>query len=240
MPPRRTALSRSSTLDDLAPSVTVNENGKISCPILSLSTGKPTSTIELDASVFGTPLRRDILHRVVKWQLAKRRQGTHKTKSRSEVSGSTRKPWKQKGSGRARVKDIRAPQWRGGYTVFGKQPRSYAYPLQRQVRHMGVRVALSAKLREGKLVILDDLPSTISKTKEINRVLEDRNWKHALFIDDTSTSKINENFQRSINNLPNVDTLPQIGTNVYSILKKDILVLTKAAVEKLELRLHQD
>ena len=115
----------------------------------------------MDGDVFGAPDRVDILHRVVRWQLACRRAGTNKTKTRSEVSGSTRKPWKQKGSGRARVGDIRAPQWRGGYRVHGPVLRDFSYSLPKKVRAMGLRVALSTKLREGKLAVVDSLEANV-------------------------------------------------------------------------------
>jgi large subunit ribosomal protein L4 len=133
-------------------------SGNVAVKVLSFKdlteVGEP---VTLDGVVFAAPPRVDILHRVVRWQLAARRSGNHKSKSRSETSGSTRKPWKQKGSGRARVGDIRAPQWRGGYAVHGPVVRDHSYSLPKKVRAMGLRVALSTKLREGKLAIVDSL-----------------------------------------------------------------------------------
>jgi large subunit ribosomal protein L4 len=185
-------------------------------------------------SVFGVPPRNDILQRVVRWQLANRRSGNHKTKTRSEVSGSTRKPWKQKGTGRARVGDIRAPQWRGGYTVHGPVVRDHSYSLPKKVRAMGLRVALSTKLREGKLAIVDQLEIENPKTKLMRELLYQRRWDHALFIDGQNAC---ENFYLSTRNLPYVDVLSQEQINVYSILQKDLLIITADAVKYLEERL---
>ena len=141
-----------------AQDVTVLPSGDLELQLLSLSEdSQELGTIVMNREVFGAPDRVDILQRVVRWQLACRRAGTNKTKTRSEVSGSTRKPWKQKGSGRARVGDIRAPQWRGGYRVHGPVLRDFSYNLPKKVRAMGLRVALSTKLREGKLAVVDSL-----------------------------------------------------------------------------------
>lgn len=137
--------------------MTFTANGDVRINLLSLKSEDELEPVTLDGSVFGAPTRVDILQRVVRWQLACRRAGTNKTKTRTEVSGSTRKPWKQKGSGRARVGDIRAPQWRGGYRVHGPKLRDFSYSLPKKVRAMGLRVALSTKLREGKLAVVDSL-----------------------------------------------------------------------------------
>lgn len=137
--------------------MTFTAKGDVQINLLSLKSEGELETVTLDGNVFGAPTRVDILQRVVRWQLACRRAGTNKTKTRTEVSGSTRKPWKQKGSGRARVGDIRAPQWRGGYRVHGPKLRDFSYSLPKKVRAMGLRVALSTKLREGKLAIVDSL-----------------------------------------------------------------------------------
>ncbi|CAI5739339.1 unnamed protein product [Hyaloperonospora brassicae] len=194
-------------------------------------------TITMDGEVFGAPDRVDILHRVVRWQLACRRAGTNKTKTRSEVSGSTRKPWKQKGSGRARVGDIRAPQWRGGYRVHGPVLRDFSYSLPKKVRAMGLRVALSTKLREGKLAVVDSLDANVSKTKEMKQLLGRRGWDHALFV---GGEQVDSSFLLATRNIPHVDTIPQHKINVYSILQKDLLIITKGAVKYLEERLHVD
>jgi large subunit ribosomal protein L4 len=141
-----------------AQQVKTTASGHLELQLLSLADdASELGAVTVDGEVFGAPSRVDILQRVVRWQLANRRAGTNKTKTRTEVSGSTRKPWKQKGSGRARVGDIRAPQWRGGYRVHGPVLRDFSYSLPKKVRAMGLRVALSTKLREGKLAIVDSL-----------------------------------------------------------------------------------
>jgi len=188
----------------------------------------------LNKSVFDAPLRKDILQRVVKWQLAKARSGNHKTKSRSEVRGSTRKMWRQKGSGRARISDRKAPHWRGGYTVFGPVVRDHSYKLNKKVRNMGMRVALSAKLREGKLAIVDSFEVPDIKTKHVATLLKEKEWDNLLFID---SNDMNANFKVASTNLKDVDLLPQQGANVYSILKRDLIILSKDAAEELQHRL---
>jgi large subunit ribosomal protein L4 len=190
--------------------------------------------IELDDAVFGLPLRRDILARVVNWQLAKRRAGTHKTKGISEIQGTTRKPYKQKGTGRARQGSLRSPQFRGGATIFGPVVRSHEFSLQKKVRRLGLKTALSAKLGEGKLVIIDTARADESKTKALRARLEALGWDSVLIIDGPA---VDENFARAARNLPRVDVLPQQGANVFDILRRDMLVLTRAAVEHLEARL---
>jgi large subunit ribosomal protein L4 len=190
--------------------------------------------IELDDAVFGAPVRRDILARVVNWQLAKRRAGTHKTKGISEISGTTKKPYKQKGTGRARQGSLRSPQFRGGATIFGPVVRSHAFSLQKKVRRLGLKSALSAKFGEGKLVVIDTAHVEEGKTKALRARLETLGWNSVLIIDG---SAVDENFARAARNLPRVDVLPQQGANVYDILRRDTLVLTRAAVEHLEARL---
>jgi len=220
------------------PKFTIQKQSSVDMPIFPFMKETETiSTIALKAHVFDAPLRKDILQRVVKWQLAKRRQGTHKTKSRSEVSGSTRKAWKQKGSGRARVGDIRAAQWRGGYTVHGKSPRDYSYPLPKKVRSMGLRVALSAKLREGKLAVVDDFLIQSSKAKTMHSYLTEQNWDHVLFVHGEKC--VNDHFTRSIRNLPYSEILHAEGINVYSLLKKDIVLISQNAAQQLQARLDQ-
>ncbi|DBA03139.1 TPA: hypothetical protein N0F65_003859 [Lagenidium giganteum] len=217
--------------------IVVNENGDVVVKTLGFANGQESGSVTLDGSVFDAPTRVDILQRVVRWQLACRRSGNHKSKSRSETSGSTRKPWKQKGSGRARVGDIRAPQWRGGYRVHGPVVRDHSYSLPKKVRAMGLRVALSTKLREGKLAIVDSLDIDTPKTKQMKELLATRGWDHALFIDG---EEVSTNFHLSTRNLPYVEILPQNKINVYSILKKDLLIVTKDAVKYLEERLHTE
>ncbi|EEY66215.1 50S ribosomal protein L4 [Phytophthora infestans T30-4] len=221
-----------------AQEVKVTSSGDLELKMLSLAEDtQDLGSISMDGEVFGAPDRVDILQRVVRWQLACRRAGTNKTKTRSEVSGSTRKPWKQKGSGRARVGDIRAPQWRGGYRVHGPVLRDFSYSLPKKVRAMGLRVALSTKLREGKLAIVDSLDVDITKTKDMKKLLGGRGWDHALFV---GGEEVESSFVLATRNIPHVDTLAQNKINVYSILQKDLLIITKDAVKYLEERLHVD
>ncbi|HEU0156448.1 MAG TPA: 50S ribosomal protein L4 [Stellaceae bacterium] len=190
--------------------------------------------IELADEVFGLPARRDILARVVNWQLAKRRAGTHKTKGISDISGTTKKPYKQKGTGRARQGSLRSPQFRGGARIFGPVVRSHAFGLQKKVRRLGLKTALSVKQGEGKLAILDKTEFGEAKTKLLRARLAALGWDSVLIIDGP---EVNEGFARAARNLPRVDVLPQQGANVYDILRRDMLVLTRAAVEHLEARL---
>jgi large subunit ribosomal protein L4 len=190
--------------------------------------------IELADDVFGLPVRRDILARVVNWQLAKRRAGTHKAKGISDISGTTKKPYKQKGTGRARQGSLRSPQFRGGAVIFGPVVRSHEFDLQKKVRRLGLKTALSAKQAEGKLVVLDAAKVDEPKTKALRSRLDAFGWDSVLIIDG---SDLDENFARAARNLPKVDVLPQQGANVYDILRRDTLVLTRAAVERLEARL---
>ena len=190
--------------------------------------------IELDDTVFGLPVRRDILARVVNWQLAKRRAGTHKTKGISEIQGTTKKPYKQKGTGRARQGSLRSPQFRGGAVIFGPVVRSHAFDLQKKVRRLGLKTALSVKLGEGKLVVIDAARADEPKTKALQARLEALGWGSVLIIDGPA---VDANFARAIRNLPHVDVLPQQGANVYDILRRDTLVLTREAVQHLEARL---
>ncbi|CAK4689058.1 unnamed protein product [Aphanomyces euteiches] len=214
--------------------VVFDKDGNIQAKILSFADGAAVGSLTLSRSVFGAPVRKDILHRVVKWQLANRRSGNHKTKTRSEVSGSTKKVWKQKGSGRARVGNRRPPQWRGGYRAHGPVVRDHSYSLPKKVRAMGLRVALSTKLAEGKLAIVKDLHVEEDKTKPMKSLLETKGWDHALFIDGDETSR---NFVLSTRNLPNVDVIRQKNINVYAILHKDVLVVSEKTVKYLEERL---
>jgi large subunit ribosomal protein L4 len=190
--------------------------------------------IELAEEVFGLPVRRDILARVVNWQLAKRRAGTHKTKGISEIQGTTKKPYKQKGTGRARQGSLRSPQFRGGATIFGPVVRSHAFSLQKKVRKLGLRTALSAKQGEGKLVVIDAASIGETKTKALRARFETLGWDSVLIIDGPT---LDQNFTRAARNLPRVDVLPQQGANVYDILRRDTLVLTREAVQHLEARL---
>lgn len=190
--------------------------------------------IDLADDVFGAPVRADILHRMVAWQLSKRQRGTHKTKGVSEISGTTKKPFNQKGGGRARQGSLRSPQFRGGATIFGPVVRSHAYDLPKKVRKLGLKTALSAKVADGKLIVLDSTAIDSFKTKELAARFAKLGWASVLVVDGAA---VNENFARAARNIPHIDVLPQQGANVYDILRRDTLVLTKDAVQALEARL---
>lgn len=191
-------------------------------------------TIELSPAVFEQPVRSDILHQVVRWQLAKRRQGTHKAKTRGEIKATTRKMYKQKGTGRARHGAATAPQFRGGGKAFGPHPRDHAHSLPKKVRQLGLKVALSSKLADGKLVVLDQASLDEGKTKLLAERLGKLGWASVLLIDGP---EFDLNLERAARNLVTVQLLPTVGANVYDILRRDLLVLTKAAVQQLEERL---
>lgn len=195
---------------------------------------KASGTLALSKDVFGLPARSDLLQRTVIWQLAKRQQGTHKSKTYGEVSGSTRKIVNQKGSGGARHGGIRAPQFRGGGKAFGPVVRSHAIDLPKKVRKLALKTALSVKLAEGKLLVLDAATLGGAKTKDLAGKLKALNVDSALFIDGKT---LDNNFALAARSLRNIDVLPEQGANVYDILRRDTLVLTKAAVEALEARL---
>jgi len=191
-------------------------------------------SIDLADAVFGAKVRPDILARVVNWQLAKRRAGTHKTKGISDIQGTTKKPWRQKGTGRARQGSLRSPQFRGGAVIFGPVVRDHGFGLQKKVRRLGLMCALSAKQAEGKLVVIEGAAVKTAKTKELAERFKKLGWASVLIIDGPT---LDEGFARAARNLPKVDVLPQQGANVYDILRRDTLVLTRAAVEHLEARL---
>jgi large subunit ribosomal protein L4 len=189
--------------------------------------------IELDEAVFGVPLRTDLLARMVNYQLAKRRSGNHKAKGVSEISGTTKKPHRQKGTGRARQGSLRSPQFRGGAAIFGPVVRSHAHDLPKKVRALGLRLALSAKLKDGGLVIMDAVKLKEAKTKAFRDQLAKLGFSSALIIDG---AEVETNLGLAARNVPYVDVLPVQGINVYDILRRDTLVLTRAAVDALEER----
>jgi len=195
---------------------------------------KEVGSIDLAEEVFGLPVRRDILARMVNWQLAKRRAGTHKTKGISDIQGTTKKPWRQKGTGRARQGSLRSPQFRGGAVIFGPVVRSHEFSLQKKVRRLALKTALSAKQAEGKLIVLETAKLDDAKTKVLAQRLDKLGWASVLIIDGPT---IDENFARAARNIPGIDVLPQQGANVYDILRRDTLVLTRDAVQHLEARL---
>ena len=201
--------------------------------VISLSSGK-AGDIDLADDIFGLEPRADILQRVVRWQRAKAQQGTHATLGKSDVSYSTKKIYRQKGTGGARHGSRKAPIFRKGGVYKGPTPRSHAFDLPKKVRALGLRHALSAKASRGKLVILDSLDIAEAKTSAVAKAVAENGWKRVLVIDG---AEVNENFARAARNLDGVDVLPSMGANVYAILKRDTLVITRAGVEALEARL---
>ena len=195
--------------------------------------GASAGSVELGDDIFGLDPRVDILHRVVRWQRNKAQAGTHKVKTRSETSYSRKKIYRQKGTGGARHGDRNAPIFRKGGVYKGPTPRSHAHDLPRKVRSLGLKHALSAKAKEGSLVILDKATAN-GKTAELAKQVKELGWKRALVIDG---AEVNSDFAKAARNIEGLDILPTIGANVYDILKRDTLVLTKAGVEALEARL---
>jgi large subunit ribosomal protein L4 len=203
------------------------------CDVITLD-NKGAGSVDLADEVFAAPVRKDILARMVNWQRAKKRAGTHKTKGVSDIRGTTAKPWNQKGTGRARAGTVRSAQFRGGATIFGPVVRDHSHKLPRKVRRLALRSALSSKCAEGKLIVLEDAKLKDSKTKELASQFEKLGWNSVLIIDGPEPDN---NFKQAARNLPQVDVLPQQGANVYDILRRDTLVLTKDAVKHLEERL---
>ena len=203
------------------------------CSVTSLD-NKQVGDIDLADEIFGVPVRRDIIARMVNWQLAKRRAGTHKAKGISDISGTTKKPFRQKGTGRARAGSLRSPQFRGGAVIFGPVVRDHSHDLPKKVRRLALKSALSSKQAEGKLVVVDALRSKDGKTRKVADQIAGLGWGSALLIDGP---EVDDGLQRAIANLPGIDLLPQQGINVYDILRHDTLVLSKAAVEHIEQRL---
>ncbi|MFO1154910.1 MAG: 50S ribosomal protein L4 [Rhodospirillales bacterium] len=191
-------------------------------------------TVDLDDAIFGVAVRPDILARTVNWQLAKRRAGTHKTKLRGEVARSGKKPFKQKGTGRARQGSTKGPHMRGGGIVFGPLPRDHAIELPKKVRRLALKCALSAKAVEGTLVVLDKAELAEPKTKVLAACVEKLGWQKALVIDGAS---VDVNFAKAAKNLVGVDVLPSQGANVYDILRHQTVVVTRAGLERLKERL---
>lgn len=203
------------------------------CPVTTLE-NKASGEMDLDDAIFGLTPRRDLLARMVNWQLAKRRAGTHKVKNRSEIARTGGKIYRQKGTGRARHGSARANIFRGGGRAFGPKPRDHAHKLPKKVRRLALCNALSAKAADGKLIVLDSAKLAEGKTAEIARKFGALGWNSVLLIDGAT---LDEGFARAARNIPGVDVLPQQGANVYDILRRDTLVLTKDAVQALEARL---
>jgi len=191
--------------------------------------------LELSPDVFGREIRPDIISRVIAWQLAKRRAGTHSTKGISEVSGTTRKPYKQKGTGRARHGSLRSPQFRKGAVIFGPVVRSHEYDLQKKVRTLGLKSALSAKLLENNLLVVDFVAANLSKTKQFKDVLKTLGVPGDVLILGADGQHLA--LQKAASNLFNIDVLPQIGSNVYDIVRRTKLIVTPQAIQQLQGRL---
>lgn len=195
---------------------------------------KAAGEIELNPAIFGVEVRNDILHRMVEYQRAKKRAGTHKTKGISEISGTTKKPWKQKGTGNARAGSLRSPQFKGGARIFGPVVRSHALGLNKKFRKLAMKHALSAKQKEGALIVIENTQMKDAKTKNIVAAFTKAGWDKPLIIDGAA---VNEAFAKAARNIKHVDVLPQQGCNVYDILRHKQLVLTKDAVKHLEEKL---
>ena len=193
--------------------------------------GSQVGEIELNESVFGIEPNQNVLFEAIIMQRASLRQGTHKVKTRSEVSGGGRKPWRQKGTGRARQGSIRSPQWRGGGTVFGPVPRSYSYKLPKKVRRLAIKSALSSKVLEENVLVLENLAFETPKTKDFKAVLTGLSVnKKALVV----TADLDENVALSARNIPGITVVAADSVNVLDVVSHDKLIMTKAAVEKVE------
>lgn len=202
-------------------------------PVITLENTQ-AGEIELPEALFGATPRADIMARVVHWQLAKRRAGTHKAKGMGEVSGTTKKPYRQKGTGNARQGSLRSPQFRKGGVVHGPVVRDHGYSLNKKVRRLGLISALSQKAAEGKLVVLENAAlAADAKTSAMAAKVKALGWKSVLVVDVAA----DENFARCVRNLPKVQVLPTIGANVYDILNHEVLAVTRAGVEALKERL---
>ncbi|HRO66120.1 MAG TPA: 50S ribosomal protein L4 [Pseudobdellovibrionaceae bacterium] len=186
-------------------------------------------TVELSPEVFEREVKKEVLHEVVKWQLASRRQGTHMTKTKGLVSGGGKKPFKQKGTGNARQGSTRSPLMPGGGTTFGPLPRSYAYVLPKKVRRIGLSMALSHLVKEGRLFVIDAMESKAGKTGELNKALKGLGLKKAVLVD----AQNNETFKRASRNLESYKYFPVEGLNVFDLLKYDAAVITKDSVAKI-------
>ena len=198
--------------------------------VINLENQKVES-IDLLDTIFGVEVRPDILSRVVNWQLAKRRAGTHSVKNLSTISGTTKKPFRQKGTGRGRQGTLRAPEFRHGAVAFGPVVRSHEHDLNKKIRKLGLKCALSAKVKDGKLFILDAAKAATPKTKELKNTFDKLGWTSALIL---GGAELDKNFALASGNIVGIDVLADAGANVYDILRRDTLVLTKETVSYLE------
>lgn len=195
---------------------------------------KEVGSVELNKELFSLPVRKDILHEMVKWQLAKRRAGTQKVKTRSEVHGTTKKPFAQKGTGNARQGSLKGPHQRGGGVAHAMTPRSYEYNLNKKFRVLGLKTALSLKVSENNLKVIDTAVIDTPKSKDMKAKLEKLGLKSALFVRGSADK---DNFSKAIKSIIHIDEIPEFGLNVYDILRHENLVFTKHALEELEKRL---
>jgi large subunit ribosomal protein L4 len=192
--------------------------------------GKKVDTLELNDAVFGVEINNHLVHMAVVSQLANKRQGTQSAKTRAEVRGGGRKPWRQKGTGHARQGSIRSPQWKGGGVVFAPKPRDYSFKMNRKEKALAIKSALTSRVKEDKLMVLDQFGFDDIKTKKMKDVLDNLKLKRALIVID----KKDDNVALSARNLPNVRTILSNSINVYDILKYDTLIITKDAVAQIE------
>lgn len=197
---------------------------------------KTLKEITLDKSVFGVEVKEEIIHRMIRYQLSKKRSGNHKTKGISEISGTTKKPFKQKGTGSARQGSKRSPQMRGGAVIFGPLVRSHEHKLPKKIKKLALKMALSKKLKDGKLKILSELKISKPKTSLFKNKLTNLKVDSALFIDNIDVDK---NFFLASKNVPKIDVLPLMGLNVYDILKRDYLIFSESAVSRIQERLSK-
>ena len=194
---------------------------------------KSVKDIDLEKAIFGVPYKEDIIYRMIRYQTAKKQSGNHKTKGISEISGTTKKPFKQKGTGSARQGSKRSPQMRGGAVIFGPQVRSHAHKLPKKIKNLALKIALSKKLSDGKLKVVSDIKLTKSKTSLLKNKLKTLGVDSVLFV---AGKEIDNNFLLASRNIPNIDLLPFQGINVYTIIKRDFLILSQDAVELLNER----
>jgi large subunit ribosomal protein L4 len=194
---------------------------------------KSVKDIDLEKDIFGVPYREDIIYRMIRYQAAKKQSGNHKTKGISEISGTTKKPFKQKGTGSARQGSKRSPQMRGGAVIFGPQVRSHAHKLPKKIKNLALKIALSKKLSDGKLKVVSDIKLAKSKTSLLKNKLKTLGVDSVLFV---TGKDIDNNFLLASRNIPNIDFLPFQGINVYTIVKRDFLILSQDAVDLLNER----
>ena len=197
---------------------------------------KKIKDIDLDKQIFGVELKEEIIYRMVRYQMAKRRSGNHKTKGISEISGTTKKPFKQKGTGSARQGSKRSPQMRGGAVIFGPQVRSHAHKLPKKIKKLALKMAISKKIKDGKFKIISELKISKPKTNLFRSKLSGLKLESVLFIDGKD---IDNNFLLAAKNVPKIDILPVAGINVYDILKRDFLVLSENAVNGIKERFEE-